>query len=353
MSAMQWNPALAAMKAYLVPDAQGLIKLDAMENPYPLPEPVAQAFAEKVAGLATNRYPDAAARGLKAEIQRVFPVTDEFDCVLGNGSDELIAMLMQAVLTPGATVLAAEPCFVMYRHLAQVLGLNFVGVPLRADFSLDMPAMRAALAEHQPQLVFIASPNNPTGNVFPVDELEELARLSPGLFVLDEAYIPYAPHDGAALAARHSNLVLLRTLSKWGLAGLRLGFVQARQGVCAQLEKVRMPYNINVLSQELGALCLQHEDAYQAQIDALIQGRSELLEGLEASGVQVFPSAANFVLVRVANADAAHAALLEHKILVKRLHGSHPLLDQCLRISIGTPAENQALIACWKTCVSA
>ncbi len=353
MSTIAWNPALAAMQPYRVPDAQGLIKLDAMENPYPLPEPVAAAFAAKIAGCATNRYPDAGARQLKAEIQRVFPAGVNSGCVLGNGSDELIAMLMQLVLAPGATVLAVEPSFVMYQHLAKVLGLKFVGVPLKADFSLDMPALRAAISAHQPQLIFIASPNNPTGNLFPQAQLDELARHAPGLFVLDEAYIPYAQRDGAGLLAAHPHLVLLRTLSKWGLAGLRLGFAQAREEVCAQLEKVRMPYNINVLSQELGALCLQHEAAFQAQIDALINGREVLLQGLQVAGVEVFPSAANFVLVRVADADRTHAGLLKHKILVKKLHGSHPLLDGCLRISIGTPAENQALLACWPDCVQA
>ncbi len=353
MTELQWNPALAAMQAYLVPDAQGLIKLDAMENPFPLPTSVAEAFAARVTTLATNRYPDASARELKAEIQRVFPVSSAHECVLGNGSDELIAMLMQAVLRPGATVLAAEPCFVMYRHLAQVLGLNFVGVPLRADFSLDMPAMQAAISAHQPDLVFIASPNNPTGNLFPAAELHTLAALSPGLFVLDEAYIPYAEQDGRELAQAHPRVVLLRTLSKWGLAGLRLGFVQARPEICAELEKVRMPYNINVLSQVLGTLCLQHESAFEAQIRDLIAGRARLIEGLQVPGVQIFPSAANFVLVRVSDAIAAHAALLGHKILVKRLHGGHPLLDQCLRISIGTSAENEALLACWADCVQA
>ncbi len=353
MSTLAWNPALAAMQAYQVPDAQGMIKLDAMENPYPLPEPVAKAFAAKVADCATNRYPDAAARPLKAQIQRVFPVDDGCGCVLGNGSDELIAMLMQAILAPGATVLAVEPSFVMYRHLAQVLGLKFVGVPLGADFSLDMPAVQAAIVEHQPQLIFIASPNNPTGNLFPVEQLDELARQAPGLFVLDEAYIPYARRDGAGLLAAHPHLVLLRTLSKWGLAGLRLGFAQARADICAQLEKVRMPYNINVLSQELGALCLQHDAEFQVQIDALIDGRAVLQQGLQAPGVEVFPSAANFVLVRVRDANRAHAALQAHRILVKKLHGSHPLLEGCLRISIGTPAENQALLACWAECVQA
>lgn len=343
-----WNPALAGMQAYQVPDSQGMIKLDAMENPFSLPAEVAQEFAGQLTDFPSNRYPDAAAAELKAEIVRNFPVNDAFGCVLGNGSDELIAMLMQAVLQPGATVLAVEPSFVMYRHLAGVLGLNFVGVPLNADFSLNLPALRSAIAEHQPQLLFIASPNNPTGNMFAESDLAELAALTPGLFVLDEAYIPYAGHDGGDFAARCDNVVLLRTLSKWGLAGLRLGFVQARHAVCEQLEKVRMPYNINALSQGLGVLCLRHKPAFEAQIQALIAGRAQLADGLAEARVEIYPSAANFLLVRVPDANRTHTTLREKGILVKRLHGSHPLLQNTLRISIGTPSENAALIAVWR-----
>ena len=319
------------MQAYAVPDATGFIKLDAMENPFPLPAEVAAQFAKELVDLPSNRYPDAAARELKAEIGRAFPVDDAFECVLGNGSDELIAMLMQVVLRPGATVLAIEPGFVMYRHLADVLGLRFVGVSLREDFSLDREATLAAIHQHQPDLVFIASPNNPTGNLFDEDDLAMLAQATPGLFVLDEAYIPYAGRDGAGFAASQGNVVLLRTLSKWGLAGLRLGFVQARAAVCDQLEKVRMPYNINVLSQRLGVLCLRNAAVFSEQIALLTAQRERLHAGLQVDGVTVYPSAANFLLVRVPDADRSHAALRERGILVKRLHGGHPLLSHCLR----------------------
>lgn len=347
-----WNPALAGMQAYQVPDSRGMIKLDAMENPFPLPAEVAEELAKQLTDFPTNRYPDAAATELKAEIVRNFPVGDAFGCVLGNGSDELIAMLMQAVLQPGATVLAVEPSFVMYKHLAELLGLNFVGVPLNEDFSLNLPALREAVVAHQPQLTFIASPNNPTGNLFAETDLAELASLVPGLFVLDEAYIPYAGQDGAAFAARFDNIVLLRTLSKWGLAGLRLGFVQARAEVCEQLEKVRMPYNINVFSQRLGVLCLRHKAAFEAQIQQLIAGRAQLSTKLQMPGVQIYPSAANFLLIRVPDAASAHAALRAQGILVKRLHGSHPLLENTLRISIGTESENSALVAAWGSSIS-
>lgn len=348
-----WNPALAQMQPYAVPDATGLVKLDAMENPFPLPSDIARKFADHVATLPSNRYPDPAAQQLKDAIAAQFPVKSDLGCVLGNGSDELIAMLMQVVLKPGATVLAAEPCFVMYRHLAEILGLNFVGVPLQEDFALDMPALCQAIEEHQPALIFLASPNNPTGNRFPEQDIETLAALAPGLFVLDEAYIPYAGGDGHALAEKYPQVVLLRTLSKWGLAGLRLGFVQASARVCEQLEKVRMPYNINVSSQVLGALCLENAESFQDQIQVLINGREQLAQGLAMDGVHVFPSAANFLLVRVPNANATHQALLESRVLVKRLHGAHALLSNCLRISIGSPAENKTLLENWRQAVLA
>lgn len=346
-----WNPALAQMQPYAVPDSTGLVKLDAMENPFPLPAEIARKFADRVAKLPTNRYPDPSAALLKAAIARQFPVASGLGCVLGNGSDELISMLMQIVLKPGATVLAAEPCFVMYRHLADVFGLQFVGIPLQDDFQLDMPAMVRAIEERQPALIFIASPNNPTGNRFLEPDIEALARLAPGLFVLDEAYIPYAGGDGHALAEKYPQVVLLRTLSKWGLAGLRLGFIQASGRVCEQLEKVRMPYNINVASQELGTLCLENAAAFGDQVQTLITGRESLTKGLAAEGVTVYPSAANFLLARVPDAVRAHRALLDRRVLVKRLHGAHPLLENCLRISIGSPAENKVLLENWRSAV--
>lgn len=345
---MQWNPALDQMQPYQVPPSAGLIKLDAMENPFGLPPVVAQAFAQRVAGLPTNRYPDAAGRALKELLMREFPAPAGYGCVLGNGSDELISLLMTAVLRPGACVLAPEPCFVMYRHSAQTLGLDYQGVPLQADFGLDMQATLAAIERLQPALVFLASPNNPTGNLYAEEDILTLAAASPGLFVLDQAYIPYASQDGAAIAERAPNLVLLRTLSKWGLAGLRLGFVQASPGVCEQLEKVRPPYNTNVLSQELAQLCLQHADAFAQQVQVLKEQRAWLRQALAHPRVHIFDSAANFLLIRVPDAPARHARLRDHAgILVKCLHGGHPHLEHCLRISVGTPAENQALAQAW------
>jgi histidinol-phosphate aminotransferase len=346
--AMQWNPALEQMQPYQVPSSAGLIKLDAMENPFGLPPQVAQAFAQRVADLPTNRYPDAAGQALKQALMAEFPAPAGYGCVLGNGSDELISLLMMAVLRPGACVLAPEPCFVMYRHSALALGLDYQAVPLAPDFSLDMEATLAAIERCQPALVFLASPNNPTGNLYSADDILRLAAASPGLFVLDQAYIPYAEQDGAAIAAQAPNLVLLRTLSKWGLAGLRLGFLQASPAVCEQLEKVRPPYNTNVLSQELGRLCLQHAAAFAEQVQVLIEQRAWLAQALVRPQVEVFDSAANFLLLRVPDAPAWHRQLRDHAgILVKCLHGAHPHLHNCLRISVGTPAENQALAQAW------
>lgn len=345
---MQWNPALEQMQPYQVPSSTGLIKLDAMENPFGLPPEVAQAFAQRVAALPTNRYPDAAGQALKEALAAEFPAPPGYACVLGNGSDELISLLMTAVLRPGACVLAPEPCFVMYRHSAQALGLNYQAVPLQPDFSLDMDATLAAIEREQPALFFLASPNNPTGNLYSEADILRLAAACPGLFVLDQAYIPYADQDGAAIASQVPNVVLLRTLSKWGLAGLRLGFVQAAPAVCEQLEKVRPPYNTNVLSQELGLLCLQHAQAFAAQLEVLKEQRSWLAQALARPDVTVFPSAANFLLLRVPDAPAWHAQLRDaDRILVKCLHGGHPQLEHCLRVSVGTPEENRALAAAW------
>jgi len=335
-----------ALRAYHVAPAQGMVKLDAMENPYALPPALAAQMGERLARVAVNRYPDPTAPGLKARLRKVMRIPGELEVLLGNGSDEVLQIVAMAMARPGAVALAPEPSFAMYRLSAIACGLRYEGVALRPDFSLDLPAMLRALEERRPAVTWIAYPNNPTGNLFPREAILRLVQASPGLVVVDEAYHAFSG-DATLLdeVGRHPNLLLVRTVSKLGLAGLRLGLAIGARGWIAELEKLRLPYNVNALSMAAAELLLDHFDVLESQTRAIVAERARLEAALDRlAGVARFPSAANFVLARVPDAPRAFERLRQRGILVRNFHGSHPLLEHCLRLTVGTPGENDRLV---------
>lgn len=345
------------MSAYAVADAQGQVKLDAMENPYPLPAELQPALGQRLAALALNRYPGAATlRQLKQVIARHDLLPDADHLVLGNGSDELIALLCQLMAQPGAVVMAPAPSFVMYEVSSRLAGAEFVPVPLQADFSLDLKAMLQAIEQYRPSLVFLAYPNNPTGNRFDDAAIEAVVRATDGLVVVDEAYAPFA--DGASWMGRigqYPNLAVMRTCSKWGLAGARIGYLAASPVWVAEIDKIRPPYNISVLDAETALFAFEHWSTFAGQTAAIRRERDNLRVRLEAmraaDGLEtVFDSSANFILVRLAGADGSRghrvAALMrEAGVLIKDAGKMHPLLANCLRLTVGTPDENRAMLA--------
>src|SRR5690242_19385063 len=336
---------IRALSAYHVPPAEGLVKLDAMENPYALPGALAAEMGARLARVAVNRYPDPAAAGLKRRLREALAIPEGLEILLGNGSDEILQIVAMALARPGAVALAPEPSFAMYRMSAVACGLRYVGVPLKADFSLDEGAMLEAIAATRPAVTWIAYPNNPSGNLFPREAILRLVEASPGLVVVDEAYYPFS--GGATLAGevgRHPNLLLVRTVSKLGLAGLRLGLAAGPRDWIAELEKLRLPYNVNALSMAAAELLLDHRAVLEEQTRAIVAERGRLEAALDRIGVARFPSAANFVLVRVKDAPRAFGRLRERGILVRHFHGSHPLLEHCLRLTVGTPQENDRLV---------
>jgi histidinol-phosphate aminotransferase len=341
------RPEIRALSAYHVPDASGFVKLEAMENPFPLPVELKQALAAHLTQVALNRYPVPSYTSLKSKIQQHFGVPDGFPIVLGNGSDELIAMLSTACAQPGAVVLAPIPTFVMYAMSAQFAGLRFVGVPLRADFSLDLAAMLAAIAEHKPAITYLSYPNNPTGTLFQVVEIEAILNAvgDTGLVVVDEAYEAFAGVSFMPRLAEFDNLLVMRTVSKLGLAGIRLGYMSGNPALLQEIEKVRPPYNINVLTEAAADFMLDHVDVLLQQAAQLREQRAILMTALQAlKNVEVFPSAANFLLIRLADGDAVHRKLLEQKILVKNVGKMHPSLRNCLRITVSTAEENRLFL---------
>jgi histidinol-phosphate aminotransferase len=335
------RPELAAMHAYVVADARGLVKLDAMENPWPLPDDVREAVARAVAATPLNRYPDPTASRLHAPLKRALDLPDDCALLLGNGSDELIQLLTMAVARPGAAVLSIEPSFVMYRVCAQAAGVRHVAVPLGDGFALDEAAVLDAFEREHPALVWITYPNNPTGNAFDRAAIERLIERAPGLVVLDEAYHAFADDSFAHDLGRWPHLLVMRTLSKLGLAGVRLGVLAGPAAWIGELDKLRLPYNIDVLTQAVVEVVLSRADVLARQTARIRDERAALAATLAAlDGVTVFPSAANFLCLRVARAARVFDAIKARGVLVKKLDGAHPQLADCLRVTVGTPDEN-------------
>ena len=331
--------------AYHVANASGMVKLDAMENPYPLPPALQEELGRLAARAPLNRYPDPDASQLREALRSALEVPAGMDLMLGNGSDELIQLLALACARPQAAMLGVEPSFAMYPLVARACGLRFVGVPLTADFSLDVDGLTTAIARERPALVFIAYPNNPTGNLFDARAIERVIAAAPGIVVIDEAYHPFAQASFLQRSSAFPNLLVMRTLSKLGLAGLRLGVLIGAPAWIGELNKLRLPYNVNVLTQLIAEHLLKREDVLHEQAAAIRSGRARVLERLrQIPGVHAYPSDANFVLFRVAAADAIFEALKREGILIKKLTGSHPALADCLRVTVGTPQENEAFL---------
>ncbi len=335
--------------SYAVAPSSGFIKLDAMENPYPLPLHMRAELGRRLADALINRYPVPSYASLKHKLCARMGVPKGYDVILGNGSDELISMIAMAI-TGGQrrpVIMAPIPAFVMFARSAMLAGCEFVGVPLRPDFSLDKAAMLAAIAEHKPAVVFLAYPNNPTGNLFDENDMVEIIEAlgEKGIAVVDEAYGPFARTSFMHRLPEFENMIVMRTVSKMGLAGIRLGYMSAAPALLAQFDKVRPPYNINVLTEVAAEFALDHIDILNEQFSLIIAERERMTTELSRlPGVTVYPSAANFLLVRVPDAAAACAKLHEDKVLVKNVSKMHEMLANCIRVTVSTPEENAAFL---------
>ncbi|MDO9165294.1 MAG: aminotransferase class I/II-fold pyridoxal phosphate-dependent enzyme, partial [Rhodoferax sp.] len=333
-----------SMHAYAIQDSAGMVKLDAMENPHRLPPALQVALGQRLGALALNRYPDGRVNDLRHALARYAGMPEGFDIMLGNGSDELISLLALACAVPPsaengfrrASVLAPVPGFVMYAMSAQLQGLDFHGVPLTADFELDEVAMLATIAQHRPAITYLAYPNNPTANLWDDAVIEKIilaVGAQGGLVVMDEAYQPFSSKSYIDRLARHSHVLLMRTLSKFGLAGVRLGYMMGPQALIAEIDKVRPPYNISVLNCECALFALEHQEVFAAQALEIRAQRAMLLEALALlPGVRVYPSDANMVLLRVPDAQITFEGMRMRKVLVKNVSKMHPLLANCLRL---------------------
>lgn len=341
------RPEVRAQKAYHVPSAAGYVKLDAMENPYTWPEPLVSEWLQVLRKVSLNRYPDPAAPQLQEQIRASFALPPDSALLLGNGSDELIQMILMAVTGPGRVVLAPEPTFSMYKIIGTNVGLRYQGVALKPDFSLDLDATLRAIDEVRAAVVFIAYPSNPTGNLFSRGEIRSIIEAAPGLVVVDEAYSAFCDDSFIDLLARYPRLMVLRTVSKLGLAGLRLGFLVGDPAWLREIDKIRLPYNTSVLTQASASFALGHYSVLLDQTRRIRAERARLFSELAAlPGVTAFASQANFILFRVGAGRAGELfqRLKDRRVLIKSLHGVHPLLHDCLRVTVGMPEENDAFL---------
>jgi histidinol-phosphate aminotransferase len=341
---------IQALQAYPVPVSDGLVKLDMMENPHVLPPALARALGERLGAVALNRYPPGDPAAFKRRLGERIGLPPACALMLGNGSDELIHLIILACARPGAAVLAPWPSFAMYRMSAVLDRCRFVDVSLREDFSLDLDATLAAIDREAPAVVFLSYPNNPTGNLFERGHVEAILDRAPGLVVVDEAYLPFAQHTWLDQLPRRRNLLVLRTLSKLGLAGLRLGYLCGAPSFLEQFDKVRPPFNVNVLTLAAVDFLLDHFDVLDAQAQDVRAERTRLQACLAAiRGIEVFDSSANFLLFRLQGAHQTFAALLRQGILIKDVSTAHPLLRECLRVTVGTARENDRFLDALRT----
>jgi histidinol-phosphate aminotransferase len=334
-----------SMHAYAIQPSAGLIKLDAMENPHRLPTQLQDELGRRLGALALNRYPGDRVNDLRRALAAHAGLPEGFDIMLGNGSDELISLVAMACDVPGATILAPLPGFVMYSMSAQLQGLQFVGVALTPDFELDGPAMLAAIERHQPAIIYIAYPNNPTANLWDDAVIDRIIEAAPGLVVIDEAYQPFSSRSYAERIARHGHVLLMRTMSKFGLAGVRIGYLIGPKPLIAEIDKVRPPYNISVLNSECALFALEHQEIFAQQATQIREERGRIQRALgDMAGVKSWRSDANMILVRVPDAAKAFDGMKARGVLVKNVSKMHPLLANCLRVTVGTAEENTRML---------
>jgi histidinol-phosphate aminotransferase len=334
---------IQGLHAYAVQPSAGMVKVDTMENPHPLPPALQQALGERLGRVAIHRYPAERGDDLKAALAAHAGLPAGCSLMLGNGSDELITLLSMACALPGAVFMSPLPSFVMYGLSAALQGVQFVGVPLTSDFDLDEAAMLAAIDQHKPAVLYLACPNNPTGNLWDeavIDRIVDAMARHRGLVVIDEAYQPFAARDAMHRLGRQPHVLVMRTMSKFGLAGVRIGYLMGVSALIAEIDKLRPPFNISVLNAEAAMFALEHADEYARQAVLIRDQRERLFRALQdLPGVHPWPSQANMVLARVPDAAATFAGMKARGVLIKNVSALHPLLANCLRITVGTPDE--------------
>ncbi len=331
-----------SISPYSVPRIECAVKLDGNESPYDLEGEEKLLLSERLAELPVNRYPDPEALGVRTSLSRTvgFP-TDGI--LLGNGSDEIIQMIIEVFGGKSGCVLVPSPTFSMYRITSLILGKEVREVELDENFDIDLEPTLEMIRAEDPDIVFLATPNNPTGNSFSEEKVLEILETSAGAVVVDEAYCDFSKKSYVPHIEKYENLLVLRTMSKTGFAGARLGMLFARPQIATEVNKARLPYNINSLSQQIMSFALEHSEIIERKIELILSERERLRGALgKIDDLHIYPTDANFFLVRVQDADFLFTELVKSDILVRRFEGKGRLGD-CLRITVGTREENNRL----------
>jgi len=341
-----------AQQAYPIEDIACPVKLDANENPYLLPLTVRRRFWKRLQAIPLNRYPEAGSPEVLKRFALYFGV-DRDMIMVGNGSDELIGILCTAVGGEGTSVMVPVPTFPMYRISAQNNGHKVLSIPLNENFDLDVAKMLDAMEKESPSLIFISYPNNPTGNCFCRSHIEEIIRHSRGIVVVDEAYYPFSGMTFIEDMKKHENLVILRTLSKVGLAAMRLGFLLGSPEVIDQLNKVRLPYNLNALSQMAALFYLEEEDIFIRQVKKIGREKDRLFKGLKSiDGIVPYPSDANFIFFGCTyHTNSVYTKLIKGGVLVKPFEPPGGVSGN-FRVTVGTRNENEIFLKELKSIVA-
>lgn len=336
------KPNIRSLCAYEAKEIPCKIKLDANESPYSVVR--GQGLGDKGEKIFQNlnRYPDPQAKSLRKILAKGLRIKPE-NILLGNGSDELIYYL---ITTFGGPVLYPIPTFSMYGIISQALGEKRMEIPLDKEFDIDIDKTLQALKKYKPKLIFLSSPNNPTGNCFSAEKILKILSLAThqlSLVVVDEAYQPFASSKGfLPMLKDYKNLIILRTLSKIGLAGLRVGFLIADKEIIKEVNKVRLPFNLNSLSQSIAVEALKDKKTIKLHIRSIISERGRLFKEMEKiKGIKPYPSEANFILFRVEDPDKIYKGLLQNGVLIRNMKGA---MDGCLRVTIGSPRENEIFL---------
>lgn len=337
---------LALMEGYHSPQVEVAVRLNTNEAPEPPPPGFSAALVAELATLEWHRYPDRSYRALRDAIAAHHGV-DPAQVFAANGSNEVLQTLCLAYGGPGRTVAVFEPTYALHSHIARVTGTGVAIGERNEDLALDLHEVRRVLAQANPAITFLCSPNNPTGMLDDEATVREVLDLAPGLLVVDEAYGQFAPWSALELVDDDRSLVVTRTYSKtWSMAAARLGYLIGPRDLVAQLDQVVLPYHLDAVKQAAGRIALDFDDAMRSRVAALVEERGRLVARLAELPVTVWPSAANFVLFRPRDRDGAAVwqSLLDRSVLVRDC-SSWPRLDGCLRVTIGTPAEDDAFLA--------
>ena len=349
------KPAVRSVKAYTLAARRAPVKLNQNENPFDLPEPVKRRVVERALARPWSRYPEFDPRELR-EALAAFSGWRADGVIAGNGSNELIEALLLVTVSPGTRVVLPEPTFTLYALLTRMLGGEVVSVPLGERFEYDAPALVGAARETDAALTIVCSPNNPTGTALRVEDVARLCAESDGLVVVDEAYHEFSGRSAVPLLREHPNLIVLRTFSKaMAMAGLRVGYLLAAPELVVEIDKARLPYNLNFFSQAAALAALDERETLHAVVQRLIGLRDELFRALASiPGVRPVPSEANFILFELSEAapKAVFEALHRDGVLVRDVT-AYPRLERWLRVSVGSEAENARFLAALRAAVGA